>query len=79
MPLTPDLISAIPKTRCHCTSTTCSDYRNLLLSKALERVSDRPAAITDRRSAAAFLYWVAGQMALELDAAVAEGGSDGWS
>jgi hypothetical protein len=62
---------------CQCTSTDCSDYRRLLLDKAMQP-PDRPAAITDRRSAAAFLYWAAGQMALELDGAMAEGeGDDG--
>jgi hypothetical protein len=61
---------------CQCTSTDCSDYRRLMLSRALERVSERPAAITDRRSAAAFLYWVAGQMALQLDSVEAEGEGD---
>jgi hypothetical protein len=60
---------------CSCTSVECEDYRSQLLAKAMEPM-DRPAAITDRRSAAAFLYWVAGQMALELDAAMAEGEED---
>jgi hypothetical protein len=62
--------------KCHCTSLTCPDYRSLMLDKAMERISDRPAAITDRRSAAAFLFWVAGQLALELEDAAAEAGED---
>jgi hypothetical protein len=57
---------------CQCTSTDCSDYRRLMLDKAMEP-SERPAAITDRRSAAAFLYWMAGQLALQLDSVEAEG------
>jgi hypothetical protein len=57
---------------CSCTSVECEDYRGQLLSKAAD-MTDRPAAITDRRSAAAFIFWVASQLALELDAAAAEG------
>jgi hypothetical protein len=63
---------------CSCTSVECEDYRGQLLAKAMEHM-DRPAAITDRRDAAAFLRWMASQLVLQLDAAAAEGEADAGS
>jgi hypothetical protein len=61
---------------CHCTSLACEDYRVAVLAKAVDRIADRPAAITDRRSAAAFLAWLAGQLAIGLEDAGDEAEED---
>jgi hypothetical protein len=58
--------------RCQCESLDCRDYRALLLDRAMQP-TDRPSAISDRRSAAQFLMFLAGELALQLDAAAAEG------
>ena len=52
---------------CACTSIRCQDYRRRILGEAADRITERPAAITDRRSAAQFLYFVSSQIVTALD------------
>ena len=52
---------------CACTSIRCQDYRQRILGEAADRITERPAAIVDRRSAAQFLYWVSSQIVTALD------------
>jgi hypothetical protein len=52
---------------CQCTSIRCPDYRRRILGEAADRIVERPVAITNRREASQFLYWVSGQIVTALD------------